>query len=119
MSYPFSMELTALIFTYQTPLTIRFRTDEQHFDVEGAYNLRYQVIKKRIDKACIFGSEERIVQPGKITIVYSESKERAEYMGYIRQIQLEGKLGSIEEFDLENLQGISGLKGLRVALSVT
>jgi hypothetical protein len=45
----------ALIFTYQTPLTIRFRTDEQYFVVEGAYNLRYQVIKKRIDKARIFG----------------------------------------------------------------
>ena len=117
--YPFPMELTTLIFTYQTPLTIKFRTDEQHFDVEGAYNLRYQVIKKRIDKARIFGSEERIVQPGKITIVYSEYKEQVEYMDYIRQIQLEGKLGGIEEFDLEDLQGIAGLKGLRVALSVT
>lgn len=116
--YPFPMELTSLILTYQTPLTIRFRTDEQHFDVEGAYSLRYQVIKKRIDKACIFGSDERIVQPGKITIVYSESKERAEYMNYIRQIQLEGRLGKIEDFDLEDLQGIFGLKGLRVALSV-
>jgi hypothetical protein len=117
--YPFPMELTALIFTYPSPLTIKFRMDEQHFDVEGAYNLRYQVIKKRIDKARIFGSEERIVQPGKITIVYSDAKERTEYMDYIRQMQLEGKLGSIEEFDLEDLQGISGLKGLRVALSIT
>jgi len=116
---PIPMELTSLILSYQTPLKIRYRADEQHFDVEGAYNLRYQVIKKRIDKAYILNSTERIAQPGKITIVYAESKERTEYLGYIREIQLEGKLGEIEEFDLENLQGISGLKGLRVALSGT
>lgn len=80
--------------------------------MEGAYNLRYQIMKKRI------GSSERIVQPGKITIVYSQAKERDEYMDYIQKIQLEGKLGNVEEFDLEDLQGISGLKGLRVASSV-
>jgi hypothetical protein len=49
--------------------------DEKRFDVDGAYNSRYEVIKKRIDKAYIKNTTERITQPGKICIVYSSNED--------------------------------------------
>ena len=60
-------------------LSIRFRQDEKQFDVDGAYNIRYEIVKKRIDKAYIKGTSERLTQPGKIAIVYSRDKEIGEY----------------------------------------
>ena len=38
---------------HDEPMAIRFRADEKKFDVDGAYNMRYEIIKKRIDKALI------------------------------------------------------------------
>ena len=46
---------THLVLAHHAPLSIRFRFDERRFDVEGAYNIRYEVIKKRIDKAVVRG----------------------------------------------------------------
>ena len=57
--------------------------EEKKFDVDGAYNARYEIIKKRIDKATIKDSSERLTQPGKIAIIYSHEKEVKEYMNYI------------------------------------
>ena len=65
------------------PLAIKFRMDEKKFDVDGAYNIRYEIIKKRIDKANIKGTEERLTVPGKISIVYSQDKDALEYIKYI------------------------------------
>jgi hypothetical protein len=39
--------------------------DEKRFDVDGTYNARYEVVKKRIDKANIKGTKERITQKRK------------------------------------------------------
>jgi hypothetical protein len=60
-------------------------------------------------------SEERLTQPGKIAIVYSQHKELTEYSEYIEFLQNVGLLGdNIEHLDLEDTQGISGLKAVRV-----
>jgi len=89
--------------------------DEKQFDIDGSYNVRYEIAKKRIDKAKIKNSDERITQKGKLTIVYSQPQERKEYLGYINLLQHKGLLNSeIEQFDVEDLQGIIGLKALRV-----
>ena len=91
--------------------------DEKHFDVDGAYNIRYEVIKKRIDKAHIKGSDERITKPGKITIVYSKAEEAKEYKKYIKILQAEGILDTtVEYLEVEDLQAVSGLKALRVGV---
>ncbi|MCH8332037.1 MAG: GAF domain-containing protein, partial [Bacteroidetes bacterium] len=84
------LETTHLILVYNTPLSIQFRIDEKQFDVEGAYNMRYEIVKKRIDKAHVKGTDERITQPGKIAIVYSQNKEKVEYMKYIDYLQAKG-----------------------------
>ncbi|UCS92480.1 GAF domain-containing protein [Echinicola marina] len=112
---PIPLETTQLLLVHSSPLSISFRMDERKFDVEGAYNIRYEIMKKRIDKALIKNSKERLTQPGKIAIIYSQPKEEAEYMDYITYLQVKGLLGSeVERLDLEDLQGVNGLKALRV-----
>jgi hypothetical protein len=114
---PYQLGVTSLILVFSTPIAIRFRMDEKHFDVDGAYNIRYEVIKKRIDKAHINGSDERITKQGKITIIYTKADEEQEYLDYIAILQSAGILANdIEHFEVEELQGVAGLKALRVGL---
>jgi GAF domain-containing protein len=111
------LETTHLVLVQNTPLSIRFRPDERRFDVDGAYDIRHEIIKKRIDKAMIKGRPERLTQPGKIAIVYSHRREALEYGEYIDYLQASGYLtDEIENVDLEDLQGVHGLKALRVAV---
>ena len=112
---PLPLQTTQLILAHSVPLTISFRRKERKFDVDGAYNIRYEIIKKRIDKVHLKNSEERLTQPGKIAIVYSQHRELEEYLEFIEYLQHERLLGDeIEHLDLEDTQGISGLKAVRV-----
>jgi hypothetical protein len=109
------LQTTQLILAHSVPLTISFRRKERKFDVDGAYNIRYEIIKKRIDKVHLKNSEERLTQPGKIAIVYSQQRELEEYLEFIDYLQHEKLLGDeLEHLDLEDTQGISGLKAVRV-----
>ncbi|MEO0787919.1 MAG: hypothetical protein AAFY36_04610, partial [Bacteroidota bacterium] len=47
---PVPLTTAQLIFVYNNSLSIRFNMDEKQFDVDGAYNVRYEILKKRIDK---------------------------------------------------------------------
>lgn len=114
------LDTAHLILVQDQPLSIRFRFDEKKFDVDGAYNIRYEIMKKRIDKATLKGSEERLTQPGKIAIVYSQLREANEYKRYIDYLQsTDHLLKEVEYLDLEDLQGIQGLKALRVAVNTS
>ena len=113
------LEMAHLIAVQNNPLAIRFRLDEKQFDVDGTYNIRYEIMKKRIDKAMIKGRAERLTQPGKIAIVYSQSREALEYREYIDYLQASGYLtDALDDVDLEDLQGIQGLKALRVTVDM-
>ena len=113
------LETTQLIFVYDKPIDVSFRIDEQRFDVEGSYNIRYQMVKKRIDKAHIKNTDERLTQPGKIAIVYFNSAEAKEYLGYIKKLQKQGLLNDdLEYLEIEELQGVEGLKALRIGVSL-
>jgi len=111
------LETTQLIFIHPNPIDISFREDERRFDVEGSYNIRYQIIKKRIDKAYIKNSSERLVKPGTIAIVYSRNQVARELRACLKEISEMGYLSSeIEEYELDNLQGVSDLKAMRVKI---
>ena len=56
---PVRLETAHLVLVQSTPLSIRFRDDEKQFDVDGAYNARYEIVKKRIDKATVKETGER------------------------------------------------------------
>ena len=109
------LETAHLILVQDSPLSIKFRYDEKKFDVDGAYNIRYEIMKKRIDKAEIKGRGERLTQPGKIAIVFSQNSESLEYKEYLEYLHSINYLkGETEELEIEELQGIAGLKALRV-----
>ena len=112
------LDICSLILVHSQPLSIRFRMEEKKFDVDGAYNARYEIIKKRIDKAVVKESGQRLTQPGKIAIIYSHEKEAKEYMNYIHYLQFINYITSdIEMLTLKDLQGMTGLKALRVSVS--
>jgi hypothetical protein len=109
------LSISSLILVHSNPLSIRFRMEEKKFDVDGAYNVRYEIIKKRIDKAYVKEANERLVQPGKLAIIYSQEKEAKEYVNYLHYLQSINYIGpDIEWLTLTDLQGITGLKALRV-----
>jgi hypothetical protein len=111
------MQTAQLILVHSQPIRISFRRDERRFDVEGGQNIRYELIKKRIDKVGVRGTGERLTQPGKIAIVYMQEKEAGEYEEYIKMLQRKGLLApEVEKLDLEEVQGVSGLRSLRVSV---
>ena len=111
---PHDMRVASLILVHSNSMAIKFRMDEKQFDVDGAYNIRYEIIKKRIDKAHIKGTNHRLTVPGKISIVYSQDKDAEEYLKYIKYLQSKNRIGKVEKIELEDLQGVSGLKALRI-----
>ncbi|HEX6224050.1 MAG TPA: GAF domain-containing protein [Chryseolinea sp.] len=112
------LDITQLILVHDQPISIRFRADEKQFDVDGAYDIRYEIVKKRIDKAYIKNTGERLTQPGKIAVVFNQSKVEEEYKRYFRYL-LEKKLvtGKVEVVELEELPGATGLKALRMQIA--
>jgi hypothetical protein len=113
------LETTHLILVQDSPISVFFSPDERHFEVEGAYDIRHEIIKKRIDKAVIKGKSERLTQPGKIAIVYSQRQEGVEYLEYIDYLRTSGYLkDETEDVELEDLQGAQGLKALRVTVDL-
>ncbi len=110
-----TIEVASLILVYNTPISVHFRMDEKKFDVEGAYNARYEIIKKRVDKAHIKGTNERITRPGSIVIVYSQEQDAREYRTYLKFLAKKGYVKeSFEDLALEDLQGVHGLRALWV-----
>ena len=116
---PIPLETTHLILVQHAPLSIRFRFDEKRFDVDGAYDIRYEIVKKRIDKAVVQGTSARVTQPGKVAIIYNQPAEALEYRAYIEYLQSLGYLtGPVESLELGELQGVQGLRALRVQIAL-
>ncbi|MBA3009449.1 MAG: GAF domain-containing protein [Proteobacteria bacterium] len=108
-----------LILVNHTPLSIRFRFDEKRFDVDGAYDVRQEIIKSRLDKALIKGTGERLTQPGRIAVVYSNPSEGKEIKQHIDFLMGAGKLDNdLEMLELDDLPDVRGLKALRVGVNL-
>ena len=114
------LDVASMILVYNTSLSVRFRLDEKRFDVDGTYNARYEILKKRIDKSYVKGTDERLTQPGKMVIVYSQRSDELEYLRYIRFLKSKGYFaGKVEIVELQGLQGVSGLKAIRADILYT
>ena len=106
-----------LIYVFDKPIKLKFRTDEKRFDVEGAYNISYEIVKKRIDKAVVEDSSERITQPGKIAIIHNNKEVKDEYNRYIKHLINRGILEEeVEYLRIGQLQGVDNLKAIRVTV---
>ncbi|GAA4805081.1 GAF domain-containing protein [Litoribaculum gwangyangense] len=115
--YPIGLDVASMILVFNQPLSIRFRMDEKQFDVDGTYNARYEVVKKRVDKAFIKGTEERVTQKGKMSIIYSQKEDEVEYLKYVHFMQSKNMFDDdVEILELQDLQGVTGLKAIRVSM---
>lgn len=111
------LQVAHLILAQTDPIALRFSQEEKKFNVDGAYNTSYEIIKKRIDKAHVKNTGERLTQPGKIAVVYTQFGDEQEYRLLFDYLQQKGMLqAGIEALELEDLQGVYGLKALRVAV---
>lgn len=112
------LRLTHLVLVQDAPVDI-FHNEHSEglFEVRGTHDTRYEIVKKRIDKAVDTESGRRITQPGMLTIVYSTNEEWAEYQQYLRYLQREGWVNNaIDRGTIEPLQGVTGLKFARVQI---
>jgi hypothetical protein len=108
-----------LILVNHTPLSIRFRFDEKRFDVDGAYDVRHEIIKSRLDKALVKGSGERLTQPGRIAVVYSNPLEGRKIRQHIDFLMSLGKLqNDLEMLNLDDMPDVRGLKAIRVGVNL-
>ena len=115
--FPVKLDVASMILVFNQPLSISFRMDEKQFDVDGTYNARYEIVKKRVDKAFIKGTKERITQKGKISIIYSQKQDEIEYLRYVKFLQSKNYLDTdVEILELQDLQAITGLKAIRVSI---
>lgn len=115
--FPVALDVASMILVFNQPLSISFRMDEKQFDVDGTYNARYEIVKKRVDKAYIKGTKTRITDKGKITIVYSQKQDEIEYLRYIKFLQSKHYLDNdVEIVELQDLQAVTGLKAIRVSV---
>lgn len=115
--FPIQLDVASMILVFNSPLSISFRMDEKRFDVDGTYNARYEIVKKRVDKAYIKGTNTRVTEKGKISIVYSQKEDEIEYLRYIKFLQSKHYLDTdVEIVELEDLQAVTGLKAIRVSV---
>ena len=114
---PIPLTTAQLIFVHEHPISIRFRADEKQFDIDGAYNVRYEIIKKRIDKSTIVGTGERLTVAGKISIVFNNDSTKEEYLEYLTYLKNDDYIeDEFEDLRIEQLQGVDGLRALRVTV---
>lgn len=113
------LQVTHLVLVQETTVDIfHDEQTEKIFDLRSSTrDTRYEIVKKRIDKALDTNTQTRITQPGMLTIVYSTQAEWTEYQQYLRYLAREGWVDShIESSTVERLQGITGLKFARVRI---
>jgi GAF domain-containing protein len=116
---PLPLDVAQLVVVQHAPVTLRFRTDETRFDVEGAAGVRFELLKKRLDKAHVAGTGERVTQPDRVAVVYSTDAEEAEYRRYAEYLAANGYVDDAPEaLDVEDLPGATGLRLLRLAVRV-
>lgn len=111
-----NLQMTHLVLVQDSTVDIfHDETTEKLFDVRGTRDTRYEIVKKRIDKAIDEQTQSRITQPGMITIVYSTSEELEEYQQYLRYLMRETWIDQeTTQGTVEPLQGVTGLKFVRV-----
>ncbi len=110
------LEVAHLIFVQNHTMDIYHNeSTEKLFDVKGTRDIRYEIVKKRIDKAIDKETKDRITQTGMLTVVYSTEEEWHEYRQYLHYLAREGWVEEkIEMGMVEPLQGVSGLRFARV-----
>jgi hypothetical protein len=116
---PMPLAIAQLVVVQHALVTLRFRADEKRFDMDSPSGVRFELLKKRLDKACVKGTDERITQPDQIAVVYSTAAEEAEYCRYGDYLAAQERIEpEPERLDVEDLPDAAGLKMLRLKVSL-
>ena len=117
-NYSTHMQVTHLVLVQDSPVDIfHDETTERMFDVRGSRDTRYEIVKKRIDKAIDSETGTRITQPGMLTLVFCTEEEWTEYQQYLRYLMREAWVDTqIERGTVQPLQGVTGLRYARVRI---
>ncbi|MFW7377238.1 MAG: hypothetical protein ACOH5I_00340 [Oligoflexus sp.] len=117
---PVPLQTAHLILAQDHPVAITFDYDEKSMVLQGHESIRYDVLKKRISKAVIKGSDLPLAVPDTLSIIFTNDRERQEYLNYINFLQWKGYLTqNVEEFLLVDLKGLHGLRAIRVGINTT
>ena len=112
-------DLTNVIVVQDTPVHVTFDFDDKLFHVEGGADGRGEMLKRRVDRAVVKGTQERLSQPGKLSVVFTQERERLEYMEYFTFLAAqECLLEDVEEYLIDEVQGAQGLRALRVSINL-
>ncbi len=111
---PLDMSLSYLILTRSHGLSIKFRTEEKHFDIDGSQHTHFEILKKNLDKSLVKETRERLTQGDKMSIVYLQESDKLLYSRYLEDLAAKGLIQpEIEDLEIEPVQGIDGLRALR------
>ena len=76
LELPYPILTAQLMLWYSEPIDVEFRADEKHFDVVAeSRGVQYELVKKRVDKAMIRGTLDRLTISGHVAIVYTNSND--------------------------------------------
>ncbi len=115
---PVPLETNHLLATRQEPVTIRFLQQEKQFGIDGEFQQRFLEMRRVLNRARLTQDSQSLGRPGTVSIVYSRPSEALEYREYISYLHSIGYVTHhLEEFELAPLEGIRGLKGLRVEVA--
>jgi len=118
MSLP--LQTAHLILAQDQPVAINFDYDEKSMILQGHESVRYDVLKKRISRAMIKGNNMPLALPATLSIIFTNDRERQEYLNYITFLQWKGYLNQDqEEFLLVDLKGLHGLRAIRVSINTS
>lgn len=111
------LKLSVLVLAYPQTIDIHFREDEKRFDVQGSEGVRYETFKKRIEKAYISDSMERLTTSGKMSIVYFDEVTKLEYLAYLQTLKTDRLIHpNIEDLSLDLASDNHGTGALRVQI---
>jgi len=99
--------------TNHTLVSVQFINESTGYIAGGNKNLfTFSFIK------ILKTTNERLSSPGKIAIVYSHDNEAEEYKQYINFLKTKNYITSeVESFELADMQGVHGLKALRISVN--
>ncbi|MEM9326445.1 MAG: GAF domain-containing protein, partial [Bacteroidota bacterium] len=107
--------ISLLVVAYPSTIDIHFRGDEKRFDVMGAEGVRYETIKKRVEKAVVTDTGERLTQANKLAVCYLDEATKKEYIEYLNHMAKTGAIEEkIEDLELDLPTDSAGIKSLRV-----
>ncbi|MDX1406669.1 MAG: hypothetical protein R3330_01015 [Saprospiraceae bacterium] len=116
---PLPVQTAQLMLAYHSPVQLVYRQDIKRLAVPNGRHVHYEILKKRIEKATIEDTGQRLTQSGKIAIAYALDDERDIYLRQLDYLKSAGYIHEeLEEVRLAPLQGIRGLKALRFRVVV-